>query len=68
LLEEQRRTQQEFAEALRQRDAEIQRLRQASDGLVEQQISPSNNFDSFGGMRYRVAHLCTDGDGADAHV
>jgi len=55
LREEQRHTQQEFAEALRQRDAKIQRLRQASDGSVEQ-ISSSDNFDYFGGMRDRVAH------------
>jgi len=34
----------------------------------EQQISPSNNFDSFDGMRDRVAHSCADGDGAGAHA
>jgi len=48
---------------LRQRDAEIQRLQQASDGL-EQQISPSDNLDSRGGMRDRVAHANVDGAGA----
>jgi len=58
--EEQKRAQQEFAEALRQRDAEIQQLQRATAGLVEQQLSPSNNISSFGGVRDRVAHLCAD--------
>jgi len=49
---------------LRQRDAEIQRLQQASDGL--EQISPSDNFDSRSGMRDRVAHASADGAGAHA--
>jgi len=68
LREEQRRAQQEFAEALRQRDAEIQRLQQATGGLVEQQISPSNNIRSFGGERDRVALLCADGGDAGARA
>jgi len=67
LREEQRRAQQEFAEALRQRDAEIQRLQQATGGLVEQQISPSNNI-SFFGVRDRVAHSCADGGDAGARA
>jgi len=50
--------------ALRQRDAEIQRLQQASDG--PEQISPSDNLDSRGGMRDRVAHASADGVGAHA--
>jgi len=54
LREEQRRAQQEFAEALCQCDVEIQRLQQATGGLVEQQISPSNNISPFGGVRDRV--------------
>jgi len=49
-------------------DAEIQRLQQASDGLVEQQINPSDNFDSFGSMRDRVAHASADDDAAGAIV
>jgi len=36
LREEQKRAQQEFAEALRQRDAEIQQLQGATGRLVEQ--------------------------------
>jgi len=63
LREEQRRTQLEFAETLRQRDAEIQRLQQASQS---EQISPSDNFDSRGGMCDRVAHVSAEG--ADAHA
>jgi len=63
LREEQRRTQLEFAETLRQRDAEIQRLQQASQS---EQISPSDNFDSRGGMCDRVAHVSVEG--ADAHA
>jgi len=49
---------------LRQRDTEIQRLQQASDGL--EQISPSDNLDSRGGMRDRVAHASANGAGAHA--
>jgi len=57
--------QQEFAEVLHQRDAEIQRLQQASDGL-EQQISSSDNLDFRSGMRDRVAHASADGAGTHA--
>jgi len=64
LREEQRRTQQEFAETLRQRDAEIQRLQQASHR--SEQISPFDNFDSRGGMCDRVAHVSAES--ADAHA
>jgi len=58
--------QREFAEALRQRDAEIQRLQQTSDGL--EQISPSENINSCGGMGGRVARASADGDTASAHA
>jgi len=66
LREEQRLAQQEFAEVLRQRDAEIQQLRQASNGC--EQISPSENLDSRGGMRGRVASVSAEGDASDAHA
>jgi len=59
LREEQRRTQQEYAETLRHRDAEIQRLQQASHG--SEQISPSDNLDSRGGLCDRVAHVRAEG-------
>jgi len=67
---EQRRAQQELAEALRQlrSNAEIQRFWQTSGGLVEQQISPFNNINSSGGVRDCVAHSCADGDDAGAHA
>jgi len=65
LREEQRRAQQEFAEALRQRDAEVQRL-QASDG--PEQISPSENINFCGGMCGRVARTSAEGDAAGAHA
>jgi len=55
LREEQRRTQQEFTETLRKRDAEIQRLQQASHGF--EQISISNNLDYRGSIR--VARSCS---------
>jgi len=64
LREEQRRAQQE----LHQRDAEIQRLQQATGGFVEQQISPSNNISFFGDVRDRVAHSCADGGDAGARA
>jgi len=66
LREEQRLAQQEFAEALRQRDAEIQRLQQASNGC--EQISPSENLNSRGGMCGRVARASADGDASGAHA
>jgi len=61
LQEEQKCAQQE---ALRQRDAEIQLV---TGRLVEQQISPSK-YNSFGGVRDRVAHSCADGRDAGARA
>jgi len=63
LREEQRCTQQEFAETLRQRDAEMLRLQRALHGS---ELSPSNNFDFRGGMCDRGAHVSAEG--ADAHA
>jgi len=68
LREEQERAHQEFTEALRQRDVEIQQLRQTTGGLVEQQISPSMNINSFDGVRDRVAHSCASGVDAGARA
>jgi len=55
-------------EALRQHNAEIQRLRQASGGLVGQQVSPSNDINSSGGVRDRIVHSCADDGNADANA
>jgi|GEM_PF-2455060 len=68
LREEQERAHQEFTEALHQRDVEIQQLRQTAGGLAEQQISPSMNINSSGGVRDRVAHSCASGVDAGARA
>jgi len=66
LREEQKRAQQDFAEALRQRDNEIQQLRQ-SGGFVDQ-ISPSENICSSGGVRNRAVYSRADGGDTGARA
>jgi len=65
LHEEQKRAQQDFAEALHQRDNEIQQLRQ-SGGFVDQ-ISPEN-ICSSGGVRNRAVYSRADGGDAGARA